>query len=149
MSPQHISKGAVFWRKPADQTVDTSRKPHHWVVLVDPVVLDGCEWVLWVPLSSFKPWTDPAETYVFNVGKKNKYIEAKRDSCPFLKFAEVRTVSAIKAENPARHGEIPPGDVVGICEALMRSGATPRGAARFYQDHGDPLEGQNCGNDEG
>ena len=149
MSPQYISKGAVFWRKPADQTVDTSGKPHHWVVLVDPVVLDGCEWVLWVPLSSVKPWTDPAETYVFNVGKKNKYIDAKNDSCPFLMFAELKTVSAITAENPTRHGELPPGDVVGICEVLMRSGATPIRAARFYQDHGDPLEGGSCRNDEG
>ena len=149
MSPQHISKGGVFWRKPADQTVDTSGKGHHWVILVNPVVSDECERVLWVPLSSFKDWMDPAKTYRFNVGKKNKAIDAKNDSCPFLKFAEVTTVSAIKAENPARNGGLPPCDVVGICEALMRFGATPRGVARFYQDHGDPLGGGNCRSDEG
>lgn len=96
----------MFWRQPKSQTVDTVGKPHHWVVLTDPVVVDDSELVLWVPLSSFKPWLDASQTYRFNVGKSNRYIDARNDSCPFLKFAEVTSVAAIVAEGPARHNRI-------------------------------------------
>ena len=135
-----IDKGTVFWRQPGSQTVDTAGKPHHWVVLTDPVVVDGVEMVLWVPLSSFKPWLDASQTYRFNVGKSNRYIDARNDSCPFLKFAEVTTVNTIRNESPARHNRIRPEHVVGICKALLMSGDTPPKARLFYKEHGDRLD---------
>ena len=113
-----IDKGTVFWRQPKSQTVDTAGKPHHWVVLTDPVAVNDLEVVLWVPLSSFKPWLDASQTYRFNVGKSNRYIDARNDSCPFLKFAEVTSVAAIVAEGPARHNRIKAEHVLGICKAL-------------------------------
>ena len=138
MVSRDISKGTVFWREPQNQAVDTSGKGHHWVELVGPVMEGGRELVLWVPLSSFKKWLNPNETYVFNVGKFNKYTDARYDSCPMLKFAEVTTVRDIETENPKRHNRIRTRDVDGICEVLARSKDTTAAAKRFFADHGTP-----------
>ena len=135
-----IDKGTVFWRQPGSQAVDTAGKPHHWVVLTDPVVVGDQEMVLWVPLSSFKPWLDASQTYRFNVGRSNRHMDARQDSCPFLKFAETTTVDAVLAESPARHHRLKPEHVAGICRALLTSGDSPPKARLFYQDHGDEIE---------
>lgn len=59
-----VSRGTVFWREPPDQ------RPHHWVVLTDPVCIDGTQQVVWVSLSSVKSYlTYPDGTFTFNVGK--------------------------------------------------------------------------------
>lgn len=132
-----LSKGSVFWREPQNQAIDNSGRPHHWVVLTDPVLLKGVECVLWVPLSSYKAYIDyPPETYVFNVGKYNKYIDAKRNSTANVRFAEVVTLAEIEAEGPKRQHRIRQADVLGICRQLKRSEATPEDARQFYADHG-------------
>lgn len=69
--------------------------------------------MLWVPLSSYKAYIDyPPETYVFNVGKFNKYIDAKRDSTPNVKYAEVVTLAEIERERPVRQHRIRRADVL-------------------------------------
>ena len=136
-----ISRATVFWRKPEDQAVDNSGRPHHWVVLTDPAFVDGRQTVLWVPLSSRKAWMDyPPETYVFNVGKYNKHIDSRQDSTADVRFAEIVSVAAIEAEGPQRQHRIRERDVVGIAQQLMASFATPEEARRFYADFGEPLE---------
>ena len=144
-----VAKGRVFWRKAQDQTYDTSGKPHHWVVLTDPVKVDHTEQVLWVPLSSVKPWLETTDTYVFNVGRSNKHIDATKDSCPFLEFAEVVPTTAIAEENPRGHGRLKSEHVVGICKALLRSGRTPPAAKEFYRSTvisvGERLSGSDRG----
>lgn len=127
-----VMVGAVFWRRDSTDE-DTSGKGHYWVVVI---VSDRCHRVLWVPLSSYKEWLDPAETYRFNIGKKNKYLNAKRDSCPRFKFAEVATVCAIKTESPPRRGRLPLPYINGIRGALVQSGETPEEVRVFYEAHG-------------
>ncbi|MCY4214239.1 MAG: hypothetical protein OXF68_11515 [Gammaproteobacteria bacterium] len=130
-----ISRGTVFWREAQNQAVNTSGTGHHWLVLLDPVDEDGAERVLWVPLSSFKSWLDPSKTYVFNLGKSNKYIDARKDSCPMLKYAEVTTVDKIAAEQPKRRHEIKEEHVAGICNLLPDSREAPKGVRDFYRKH--------------
>lgn len=131
----------MFWRRPEDQTVDRSGRPHHWVVLTDPVLVRERSRILWLPLSSRKSWIDyPPETYIFNVGKYNKHIDSRQDSTPNLAFAEVVDVNEIEDEGPSRHHRIRERDVVGICRQLMASYATPEEARWFYEEYGVPVE---------
>ena len=134
--PRDISRGKIFWRDAENQTVNTAGRPHHWVFLTDRVTdKEGRELVVWVPLTTHQPWID-AETYVFNVGKKNKYIDAKQTSCPYLKLAEIVAVDKIVDENPKRQHEIEEKHVVGICEALLVSDDTQEDVRDFYLEHG-------------
>ena len=129
MASLDFHKGAVFWLDAENQTENTSQKSHYWVVLV----VSG-EKVLWVPLSSHKSWIKPETTYVFNVGKTNKYISALKDTSPLLRFAEILSGSEIKSKDPQPRGELPARDVAGILNALVRSGEPPQAVGKFLDD---------------
>ena len=129
-SPRFV-KGAVFWLDAEKQTESHTDKGHFWVVLA---VLG--EKVLWVPLSSFKPWLrlKREDTYIFNVGKSNKYIDARQDTCPLFRFAEVLPVSDLELKNPKPRGNIPDHHVAGICNALPKSGEIKPSIAKFLAE---------------
>ena len=140
MASPDIHKGAVFWLDAENQTANYSGKGHYWVVLV----VSG-EKFLWVPLSSFKSWLDPESTYVFNVGKANKYISALKDTCPFFRFAEILSVSEIERRKPQPRAELPAHHVDGISEALIRSGETPQAVSKFLSDAIRRMKGKRLG----
>ena len=129
MASLDLHKGAVFWLDAENQTENTSDKSHYWVVLV----VSG-EKVLWVPLSSHKSWIKPESTYVFNVGKTNKYISALKDTSPLLRFVEILSVSQLNSKDPQPRGELPARDVTGILNALIRSGEPPQAVGKFLDD---------------
>ena len=54
MASLDFHKGAVFWLDADNHTENESDNGHNAMVL-------------WVPLSSVKPWMDHEGTYVFNV----------------------------------------------------------------------------------
>ena len=62
MASLDFHKGAVFWLDADNHTENESDNGHYWVVLAANNAM-----VLWVPLSSVKPWMDHEGTYVFNV----------------------------------------------------------------------------------
>lgn len=129
-----IFRGTLFQRDDRVSTGDNRGKFHHWVVLLDPVDVDGEQRVLWVSLSSFKGHLNRSESYVFT-DKSNKYLDGRNESSPFLRLARVTTVDRINAENPKRCGEIKEEHVAGICEALCNSGDAPENAVNFYREH--------------
>lgn len=87
-----VKRGDVFLR--ADR---------HWWVVVD--VLG--QRVRWVPLSSVKDHLGPMEMLGrFNVGRKNRYIPAIKDSVPRCAYAELTTVDVIRSESPERQGHL-------------------------------------------
>ena len=129
-----ICRGTLFLREDRVATGDSSRRFHYWVVLLDPVDVDGEQRVLWVSLSSFKAHLDRSKTYVFT-DKSNKYLDRRNESSPFLRLARVTTVDRINAENPKRRGDIKEEHVAGICEVLCSSGDAPKAAVDFYLKH--------------
>lgn len=125
-----VSRGTVFKRRSPE---GSDAPPHFWVVLTDPVCVDGTLQVLWVSLSSVKSWVRyPPETYQFNVGRSNKYMDAREDSTAFMKYAEVVALEDIEREAPAPQGTIRVCDVDGICRQLESSNDAPASARAFY-----------------
>ena len=100
-----------------------------WVVLAANNAM-----VLWVPLSSVKPWMDHEGTYVFNVGKSNKYINALNDTFPAFRFTELIPVSVLRLKHPKPRGELPDRYVDRICEALLESGEPSRKVQNYLAE---------------
>ena len=125
-----VSRGTVFKRGSPE---GSDAPPHFWVVLTDPVCVDGMLQVVWVSLSSVKSWVRyPPGTYRFNVGKTNKYMDATKDSTAFMEYAEVVALKDIEGEAPARQGTLRVRDVDGICRQLKSSNDAPASVRAFY-----------------
>ena len=75
-----IFRGTLFKRRDRVSTSGNSGGFHHWVVLLDPVDVDGEQHVLWVSQSSFKSHLDRSQTYVFK--DPNKYLDGRNESSP-------------------------------------------------------------------
>lgn len=131
-----VSRGTVFWREPPAGS-RKGAKPHHWVVITNPRCVNGSLRVIWVSLSSVKTWMRyPPEAYQFNVGKSNKYLDARNDSTPDVRYAEVVTLEEIEEEGPKRHGVVRVQHVDGICRQLESSKAVAEGVREFYAQYG-------------